>query len=122
MAGEKVVHTKFGEGEITGQDDRHVTVQFSNGLTKKFLYPQAFVSFLKYEDAALQQKAEEAAGAVQKAADTARQERHEQFEAEDNERREQRNEAAAVKKKNAEAKAAREEKAALEAAKLRKSL
>ncbi|MGI6107256.1 MAG: hypothetical protein ACOX8B_04910 [Lachnospiraceae bacterium] len=122
MAGERVVHKKFGKGEVTGIDEKHVTVRFDSGAEKIFLNPQAFTSFLKYEDEGLQQKAEEAAGEIQKAVDTAKHERHEQFEAEDNERREQRNEAAAVKKKNAEAKAAREEKAAQEAARLRKSL
>ena len=45
----KIKHKAFGVGVVTEHVGRYVTVQFS-AATKKFVYPDAFESFLTLED------------------------------------------------------------------------
>lgn len=55
MIGQRVHHKSFGGGTITGLDGTLLSVRFSSG-EKKFVYPDAFESFLTAEDTELQEK------------------------------------------------------------------
>lgn len=56
MEGNTVVrHDSFGKGIVTSLDDNMITVCFNEG-EKKFIYPDAFKSFLVYEDLKQQKK------------------------------------------------------------------
>ncbi len=47
LTNKEVRHRQFGDGVVTGQSASTVTVQFSEQYgEKRFLYPDAFVSFL----------------------------------------------------------------------------
>ena len=50
LIGQPVNHISFGKGIVTDLSSQMVTVQFAQG-EKKFLYPQAFSSFLTLKDA-----------------------------------------------------------------------
>lgn len=49
LLGQPVSHISFGKGIITAVSDQIVTISFAQG-EKKFLYPQAFTSFLTLKD------------------------------------------------------------------------
>lgn len=49
VIGEKVIHSSFGEGTITDQTNGLITISFPIG-DKKFIYPDAFKSFISIED------------------------------------------------------------------------
>lgn len=56
MIGAQVVHKKYGEGKILEADATHIKVKFSGcEIPKKFVYPDAFQKFLRFEDAALEE-------------------------------------------------------------------
>lgn len=55
MEEKAVRHDSFGNGVVTSLDDNVITVCFNEG-EKKFLYPDAFKSFLVYEDPKQQKK------------------------------------------------------------------
>lgn len=55
MEGNAVRHDSFGKGVVTSLDDNVITVCFNEG-EKKFIYPDAFKSFLVYEDLKQQKK------------------------------------------------------------------
>lgn len=54
LINQAVTHKVFGEGVITGQDARHVTVSFGDGSSKQFAYPGSFGQFLTLADSGLQ--------------------------------------------------------------------
>lgn len=56
MIGQKAHHKSFSVGTITGLDGTLLSVSFSAG-EKKFVYPDAFASFLTAADTELQDKA-----------------------------------------------------------------
>lgn len=49
LVGQYVKHSSFGEGIVRSISDRFITIQFMQG-DKKFLYPDAFLNFLKLKD------------------------------------------------------------------------
>lgn len=55
MVGQKVHHKSFGDGTVTNFDGRLLSVSFEAG-EKRFVYPDAFESFLTAQDTVLQQK------------------------------------------------------------------
>ena len=66
MIGKTVWHKTFGRGEIYGMDSNYIQVSFEKEEVdnKKFAYPDAFRSFLKFEDSKLQEQAESTLGEV----------------------------------------------------------
>ena len=65
MQGEKVMHPIFGEGKITKVEEnpasnfrKYITVKFSSG-NRKFIYPDAFESFLFAKNEAFREKTKE---------------------------------------------------------------
>lgn len=58
LLGQSVKHISFGKGIITDISDKIVTIQFCQG-NKKFLYPEAFSSFLTLKDTAKQNEINE---------------------------------------------------------------
>lgn len=55
LDGKAIVHETFGNGTITAISDNAVTVSFSQG-EKRFLYPEAFVHFIKLKDKQAQEQ------------------------------------------------------------------
>ena len=55
LVGQKVVHKKFGDGEIRALDGNVLSVQFGESL-KKFVYPQAFELGLRLYNTELMQQ------------------------------------------------------------------
>lgn len=52
-----VEHIKYGRGMIIKEDTGKITVEFHKEKgNKKFLYPEAFEHFLKFEDSILQEE------------------------------------------------------------------
>src|SRR5699024_4784515 len=49
LINKKVTHKVFGEGNIIEQDDSIITIDFDKDL-KKFVYPDAFQSFITLND------------------------------------------------------------------------
>jgi len=74
LMGQAVTHKAFGDGVITGQDDRHVTAEFAGGVTKQFAYPTVFGQFMTLADAELQAAVEKLAVAAAPLRPTAQQE------------------------------------------------
>lgn len=64
LMGQAVTHKAFGDGVITGQDDRHVTAEFADGVTKQFAYPTVFGQFMTLADVELQAAVEKLAAAA----------------------------------------------------------
>jgi len=46
---EEITHKVFGEGDIVDQDESFITVEFKDDV-KKFVYPDAFGTFIKLKD------------------------------------------------------------------------
>jgi ArsR family metal-binding transcriptional regulator len=83
LVNEKVVHLQFGEGVITEQTGETACVRFPQPYgIKKFIYPDAFVSFLKLSDAKLRKKVAEELRQIRERAAAER----EQLDKEDKER------------------------------------
>ena len=55
---ETVTHKVFGEGQIVEQDDKTITVDFEEDV-KKFVYPDAFKTFIMLQDRDLSERLEE---------------------------------------------------------------
>ncbi|KXH86948.1 malate synthase [Sporosarcina sp. HYO08] len=49
LINEEITHKVFGEGNIVGQEDSIITVDFNEGI-KKFVYPDAFGTFITLND------------------------------------------------------------------------
>ena len=60
MIGKTVWHKTFGRGKIYGVDSSYIEISFEKEEVdnKKFAYPDAFRSFLKFDDNELQKQAE----------------------------------------------------------------
>lgn len=55
LINKKIKHVVFGDGEVISQEAQRITVRFSEQYgTKQFVYPDAFVKYLKLYDAALE--------------------------------------------------------------------
>lgn len=55
MVGSKVFHTKYGDGIILSQNEKHILVKFtSESEIKKFPYPSCFQTFLKMVDSQIE--------------------------------------------------------------------
>ena len=52
---ETVTHKVFGEGQIVEQDDKTITVDFEEDV-KKFVYPDAFKTFIMLQDRDLSER------------------------------------------------------------------
>lgn len=59
---EKVAHKFFGSGKITAQDGDKITVDFTSGTSKVFVYPDCFGDFLRLEN---DEKKEKVASEIQ---------------------------------------------------------
>lgn len=55
LLGQPVKHIAFGEGTVTGLSDRAITITFGQDK-KKFLYPDAFATYLTINDAQIQRE------------------------------------------------------------------
>lgn len=53
LIGHSVKHVTYGSGKIASVNDKYIKVIFDQGEAKRFQFPQAFISFLKVEDASL---------------------------------------------------------------------
>ena len=53
-----VFHARYGKGRVTGREAERVLVEFEDAAVgcRKFPYPEAFESFLCYEDDTLQER------------------------------------------------------------------
>lgn len=61
MLNEIVLHNKYGKGKIVGVKDNYIKVAFQDSKEEKiFLYPNGFEKFLVFEDAKLQEDANNA--------------------------------------------------------------
>ncbi|MDD2300538.1 MAG: hypothetical protein PHU69_13005 [Fermentimonas sp.] len=57
LTNELVEHPVFGTGKVISQDDRRITIQFSEETgEKRFIYPDAFEKYLKMCNPAAAQK------------------------------------------------------------------
>ena len=45
-----VIHKSFGEGVLTEQSGKYITVDFKEAKKKKFVYPDSFENFLTFKD------------------------------------------------------------------------
>jgi len=55
LKNQQVIHKAFGNGTVIEQNGDYITVQFGD-TAKKFVSPDAFITFLKCEDTSLQNK------------------------------------------------------------------
>lgn len=63
----RVRHSTFGNGTIINQDEKYLMVQFDEvEKTKKFIYPDCFDFFLKFEDESINQEIKEEKQKVRK--------------------------------------------------------
>ena len=53
LIGQSVKHVTYGSGKIAAIDDKYIQIIFDRGESKRFQFPQVFVSYLKIEDASL---------------------------------------------------------------------
>jgi hypothetical protein len=58
LLGQPVKHITFGDGTVTGISDRDITITFGQDK-KRFLYPDAFATYLTVKDAQLQNELHE---------------------------------------------------------------
>ena len=58
LTGQTVSHKTFGNGVVTGQEDHSITVSFPQG-EKRFIYPDAFKSFLTMRDDTAEEKVQD---------------------------------------------------------------
>jgi hypothetical protein len=49
LLNEEITHKVFGEGDIVDQDESFITIEFNDDI-KKFVYPDAFGSFIKLKN------------------------------------------------------------------------
>lgn len=54
LNGKKVIHKRYGEGTIVSEDNGHIEVAFASDAAKLFVYPDAFLSFLTFQEEDLQ--------------------------------------------------------------------
>ncbi len=50
LTGKKIISTKYGEGAVTAQDARRITVSFDGVGEKMFAFPRAFLLDLRMKD------------------------------------------------------------------------
>ncbi|WP_373895829.1 malate synthase [Virgibacillus natechei] len=50
LINKEITHKVFGEGNIVDQDASFITINFSDDIIKKFVYPDAFGSFITLND------------------------------------------------------------------------
>lgn len=99
---EIVTHVKFGKGKIVELQEKRIAILFDGEQEAKlFAYPQAFGSFLLYEDQTLQEKALEKLEALRREEAEQRSKRNIMYEEQEKERKKQR---LALAKKKREAK------------------
>ena len=53
LIGQSVKHVTYGSGKIAAINDKYIQIIFDRGESKRFQFPQVFVSYLKIEDASL---------------------------------------------------------------------
>ena len=58
IANQTVIHKAFGRGGATGVDGAYISVLFPCG-EKRFVFPDAFGQFLRFEDEKMQSEAEQ---------------------------------------------------------------
>ena len=63
IAKQTVIHKIFGRGMICGIDGAYISVLFKNG-EKRFVFPDAFMHFLRFENSEFQSEVEAMAQAL----------------------------------------------------------
>lgn len=58
MIGEEVVHIRFGKGRVKAFELPRIQIAFEDGTTRTFAYPQSVDRFIRFENEAVQQKAQ----------------------------------------------------------------
>ncbi len=58
LVGEIVQHTTFGEGTVISLENSYINIEFRNGNSKKFRYPDAFESFLSIANQEIERQIE----------------------------------------------------------------
>ena len=53
LIGKSVKHATYGSGKIVAVSEKYIQIIFDRGESKRFQFPQVFVSYLKIEDASL---------------------------------------------------------------------
>ena len=53
LIGKSVKHVTYGSGKIAAVDDKYIQIIFDQGESKRFQFPQVFVSYLKVDDVSL---------------------------------------------------------------------
>ena len=53
LIGKIVKHVTYGSGKIAAINDKYIQIIFDRGESKRFQFPQVFVSYLKIEDTSL---------------------------------------------------------------------
>lgn len=57
LVNERVMHSKFGAGSIVEEPGERIIVRFQeNDTVRHFMFPEAFESFLRFEDEGLQER------------------------------------------------------------------
>lgn len=79
LTGEKVRHPLFGEGIIKSQDEEYLMVSFGEA-EKKFVYPDAFRSFLSPADPEIAKSVSADLAKKQKTDEMMLRQRHEKLE------------------------------------------
>lgn len=59
LTGKKVISNKYGEGAVTAQDTRRITVSFDGVGEKLFAFPRAFLLDLRMKDSRSQKAMDE---------------------------------------------------------------
>ncbi len=58
MVGEVVTHIRFGRGNVTAFDERHIEIAFDDGSVRIFAYPMSVRRFLRFDRDEAQRRAE----------------------------------------------------------------
>lgn len=72
LTGKKIISGRYGEGAVTAQEERRITVSFDSVGEKRFAFPQAFLLDLRMKDRRSQKLMEEFLAASQAQAEAER--------------------------------------------------
>ena len=112
MENAAVIHKVYGRGVVTAREEKTIRIQFEReGVGEKsFVYPDAFCSFLQFEDGQLMSRVRGELQAIRLAEEARARERAAQRAAYLEEEKQRQKELAAVKRKSAARKTVRSTK------------
>jgi len=112
MENAAVIHKVYGRGIVTAREEKTIRIQFEReGVGEKsFVYPDAFCSFLQFEDGQLMSRVRGELQAIRLAEEARARERAAQRAAYLEEEKQRQKELAAVKRKSAARKTVRSTK------------